>query len=67
MRQHGAERRRKDGSGVMKKSQRAQSEDLQESFCNNVIRCNIADVKVNAVFCFRRINLMALKPFAFIL
>jgi hypothetical protein len=31
-RQHGAGRRRKDETGVMKKSQRAQSEHFQEGF-----------------------------------
>jgi hypothetical protein len=42
-------RRRKGGSGMMKKSQRAQSERLQESFCNNVIECNVANIKVNTM------------------
>jgi hypothetical protein len=34
----------------MKKSQHAQSEHLQEGFCNSVIRCNVANVKVNTAF-----------------
>jgi hypothetical protein len=38
-------RRRKDGSGMMKKGQCAQSEHLQESFCNNVFGCNVANIK----------------------
>jgi hypothetical protein len=33
----------------MKKSQHAQSEHLQESICNNVIGCNVATIKVNAM------------------
>ncbi len=48
-RQHGAGRRRKNGSGVMKRNQRAQSEHLQESVCNNVIECNVDNIKVNAM------------------
>jgi hypothetical protein len=28
----------------------AQSEHLKEGFCNNVIRCNVANVKVNTAF-----------------
>jgi hypothetical protein len=35
---------------MMKKSQCAQSEHLQESFCNNVIICNVANAKVHTVF-----------------
>jgi hypothetical protein len=34
----------------MKRSQRAKSEHLQEGFGNTVIRCNVANVKVNTAF-----------------
>ncbi len=40
---------------------------FKKAFCNIVIGCNIANDKVNNVFGFRRINHMALNPFAFIL
>jgi hypothetical protein len=37
----------------MKKSQHPQSEHLQESFCNNVIECNVANIEVDTMLVSR--------------
>ncbi len=52
-------------SGVTKGNQRAQSEHLQRAI-NNMFKCSLIMLRLIYV-CFRRINHMVLKPFAFIL